>query len=280
MTKTDTIYIDLLALIQSTGDISPGRNWPTRRLFTLPRVIFDSTPLITVRKTAWFKALLEMEWFLTGNSQCPNELLDWWEEQLSPMGHYYRGYGEQLRRFTGKFIDEFDQISFLIDGLVHHPYSRRHVITTWNPADMYEITALNRNSNTPTTCHTTIAQFFVTREKLLSMHSYQRSADMLLGVPHNWIQSWALLQWIATRTNLIPDKLIWTFGDAHVYQEATHLNTLDQLQAISKQPYAPPIVFGPRLNYIGGVSEPFAAANFELVGEIPSPICTLRPKLL
>lgn len=280
MTKIDATYIDLLTLIQSTGDLSPGRNYPTRRLFTLPRVIFDSTPLVTIRKTAWRKALLEMEWFLTGDSKCPDELLDWWKEQLSSTGCYHRGYGEQLRHSVGKGINEFDQISFLIDGLIHHPYSRRLVITCWNPADMYEITALNHNPNTPTTCHTTIAQFFVTREGLLSMHSYQRSADMLLGVPHNWIQSWALLQWLAAQTKLIPDRLIWTFGDAHIYQEPSHLNTLDQLMAISKQPYAPPTVSGPRLNYIGGVSEPFAAANFELVGEIPSPICTLRPKLL
>ena len=48
------------------------------------------------------------------------------------------------------------------------------------------------------------------------MHMYQRSADMFLGVPFN-IASYALLLHIVARlTNLEPDELVMTLGDAHV----------------------------------------------------------------
>jgi len=48
------------------------------------------------------------------------------------------------------------------------------------------------------------------------MHMFQRSADMFLGVPFN-IASYALLLHIIARlTNLEPDELVMTLGDAHV----------------------------------------------------------------
>lgn len=273
MTPTDVVYCDLIRRICATGEIVPSRNGDTRRLFTLPSVVFASTPLVTVRKTAWRKAIREMEWFLSGNPTCPEELLDWWAGQLNPRGCYVSGYGEQLRYFRGKY----DQIYHLITGLRTHPYSRRHVITTWDPSEMSIITELNDNPDTPTTCHTTIAQFFLTKEHLLSLHSYQRSADMLLGVPHNWIQSWALLLWVAEKVGAVPDKLIWTFGDAHVYQEPSHLDVVNRLIDTDT---AYPAEHSPRLNYIGKAGRDFYTSDFEMVGHIPSPIVITRPRIM
>jgi thymidylate synthase len=223
-----------------------------------------------------------MEWFLSGNPVCPPTLLDWWKAQLSELGCYHRGYGEQLRRFAGHCPIVFDQISALIEGIRTHPYSRRHVITTWHPGEMSIITELNGNPLTPTTCHTTVAQFFVSREGLLSMHSYQRSADMLLGVPHNWIQSWALLLWLAAHTETIPDKLLWTFGDAHIYQEQSHLEVISQITDPKYLRFSC-VNAKARLTYTGKVNEvfkPFKADDFEMIGTIPAPISTIRPKLL
>lgn len=276
MTLADHIYTHLIREISTRGELIAGRNGTTKRLFDLPTVEFPHTPLITTRKTAWKKAIREMEWFLSGNPRCPDELLDWWQEQLSSDGRYYGGYGDQLRNFYGD--DEFfDQISDLIDGIKSHPFSRRHVITTWNPVEMANITELNDNPKTPTTCHTTIAQFFVSPPGLLSLRSYQRSADMLLGVPHNWIQSWALLLWVAEQTNTVPHKMLWTFGDAHIYQEPSHLETVDKILSINcdSKPCRPI-----RLCYTGKPDSEFKASDFEIVGEIPLPVVVTKPKLL
>lgn len=274
MTKTDSIYISLLQTIFSTGETLPGRNGDFRRCFTLPNTVFESTPLVTLRTTAWKKAIREMEWFLSGDPTCPTELLDWWAGQLNIHNSYRKGYGEQLRAFNGCC----DQISNLLEGMREHPFSRRHIITTWHPIDMLYIVHANNNLSTPTTCHTTIAQFFISSAGMVSMHSYQRSADMLLGVPHNWIQSWALLLWVAAQVEGVADKMVWTFGDAHIYMEESHVSVARQLTACkdSRLTSSPP----PRLHYTGRAGDEFKTTDFEMIGDIPSPVTTARPKLL
>lgn len=273
MTPTDHIYANLLASINDTGELVPSRNGLARRKFDLPPVTFDVTPLVTVRKTAWAKAIREFEWFLSNDPVCPNELLDWWQPQLDVENMYVNGYGDQLR----SFLFTFDQIEALIEGIINHPYSRRHVITTWNPAEMAKITQVNNNPNTPTTCHTTIAHFHVSQDHSLSFYSYQRSADMLLGVPHNWIQSWAFLLWLCEQTNKIPGKMIWGFGDAHIYQEESHLKILHQILALRDEPIKGNSF---RLVYNGKRGDDFKACDFEIVGTIPAPVVSGRPKLL
>lgn len=269
MNRTDQIYLGLLNDVQQFGDEVKGRNGVTRSNIFLPKIAFTEFPLVTLRKTAWKLAIREMEWFLSGDSKCPDELLGWWRDQLSPDGHYYGGYGEQLRSFN----EVLDQIKELQDALNKHPGSRRLLLTTWNPIDMSMITGWNSNEKTPTTCHTTIAQFFV-RHGILHMTSYQRSADMLLGVPHNWVQSWALLVWLAHGAGFGVGTLQWVFGDAHIYQEETHLATLQALLNSGPRESQPL-----RLQYHGEGGK-FLAKDFTVEGEIPEPVTTLRPRIL
>ena len=106
------------------------------------------------------------------------------------------------------------------------------------------------------------------------MTSYQRSADLLLGWPHNIIQSWALLLWLAHQTNLRPGSLRWIFGDCHIYQEDSHLQCATEILA------ARPFACAPQLAYTADTPCEFSAADFEMIGEIPEPIVTTRPKLL
>jgi len=265
----NTVYQDIIRYVHCRGDLVDARNALTKSLVDVPPVIFTSTPLVTYRATAWGMALREWEWFMSGDPHCPPELEKWWSGQLNPIGDYLYGYGAQLRTWN----TWFDQIEFLIDGLDHHPTSRRHLLTTWNASDMASITEINENKKTPTTCHTTIAQFFV-RNSFLYMTSYQRSADLLLGVPHNWIQSWAFLLWLACQVNLRPGSMRWIFGDAHIYQEESHLKAVDEILRCNQTDIIPV------LTYNGSPGTEFHTTDFKMVGEIPKPRVTTRPKLL
>jgi thymidylate synthase len=100
---------------------------------------------------------------------------------------------------------------------------------------------------------------------------------MLLGVPHNWIQSWALLLWLCEQTDTFPGKMLWTFGDAHIYREPSHMQVVDQMSWLRRKSSPPPF---PRLHYAGQKGSNFAASDFEMIGEIPEPVITVKPKLL
>jgi len=273
--ETDRIYQDLIEQVLKRGDLIETRNHSAYSLIFSESIWFNETPLVTVRKTAWKKALREMEWFLSGDIECPNELLDWWRGQLDPDGEYLCGYGHQLRRFFD-IPSTFDQIAHLIEGLKHHPYSRRHVITTWNPSEMSKITKINDNPNTPSTCHGTILQYFVRNVKLHVSH-YQRSCDILLGAIHNFIQHWALLMWLAKQTGLEVGSMRWLLGDAHVYDESSHIEVANAIVNCNLyERTLPP----PTLVYHGAVGDEFKASDFEMVGEIDVPVITTRPRLL
>lgn len=179
--QANEIYTNLLKQIMMDGDVVNTRNSEVYSHFDLPNVTFTELPLITLRKTAWKKALREMEWFLSGHPQCPDELLDWWSGQLDKDNWLVDGYGMQFRRSSYRTHtgfengdNSFDQVKFIQEALKNNPNSRRLLMTTWNAGEMAHITETNNNPNTPTCCHSIVVQFFV-RNGCLSMKTYQRS---------------------------------------------------------------------------------------------------------
>ena len=273
---TNQKYLDLLKTIIEKGDKIYTRNSSVYSDIIGLQVRFTSVPLVTIRKTAWKKALREMEWFLSGDPKCPDELLDWWDGQLNTDGCYLRGYGEQLTDYTScnyGYTFGFNQIDWLIEAIKHSPHSRRLITTTWHPEEMSRITEINNNHNTPSNCHGTLTQYFVRKGKLY-MNTTQRSCDMLLGCPHNWIQYWAFLMYLAHQTNLKVGGITWTYGDAHIYDEPSHLEVVNILlndktfkQEELKMVYTP-------------TSNSFKASDFSIEGEISKPLTNIRPKLL
>lgn len=261
------------------------RNAPAYRLMDYPHILFDQTPLFTIRKTAWKKALREMEWFMSGEPKCPPELMDWWAGQLNENDEYLGGYGEQMRH-QGNSSSEFtintgfDQVHAILKSLQDHPFGRRHIMTTWEPFTMNHITDINGNLHTPTTCHGSLTQFFV-QDQCLHLKTYQRSADILLGVPHNWMQYWAFLHYFAYHTNLYVGTLIWIFGDLHLYDEPSHIDCARSI--LNQAGYAHPTNFELEYHPSGimknGCPE-FLAEDFTINGEIPAPTVFTRPKLL
>lgn len=116
-------------------------------------------------------------------------------------------YGAQWRNFNNEGTD---QLVKLIDSLKNNPFSRRHIISAWNPGQVDEMAL--------PPCHT-LMQFYVSSDqKYLSCQLYQRSADTFLGVPFN-IASYALLTcMLAQVCGYEPKEFIHTIGDAHIYK--------------------------------------------------------------
>ncbi len=224
--------------------------------------VFGDTPLVTARKTPWRSALREMEWFVSGSSDI-NKLHEsvrhWWRPWADATGHIPNSYGEQFRFAAGVVpggTDELepvyvDQIEKVIGGIRDHPHSRRNILTTWNAAEMW-------HPSTPiTNCHHSLTQFFVTGNRL-DMITYQRSADAVVGLPANWIQTWAFLLWLAHRTGRTPGKLTWIGGDVHVYE--SHLDLARRITEVGAPTHLPQLIYTP-------TTEEFKADDFTLSEE-------------
>lgn len=276
-TEADDSFFYLLGHIDQAGKLVSTRNSLCKRIrfFSCE---FTSFPLVTVVPVAVKKALIEMEWFLSKKLlPRPDEIADWWEGQLSEDGYYLCGYGDQLRRFYG-VAGLFDQIDEAIEQLRGHPYSRRNLITTWNPPEMANITEINDNPKTPANCHLTMVQFFVDPDGSLHVNSYQRSGDCLAGVKHNWVQHWALFAWMAHRAGLKIGSMTWIGGDLHIYQEESHIRVANAV--IDGYPNRVNTV-RPQLIYTP-TSEDFKASDFavEWPCEKPETLTKERVKLI
>jgi len=63
VTKADIELIKLIKLILDEGDEVLTRNYKVKSHNTLPNILFDSFPVVTLRNTAIDMAIKEMEWF-------------------------------------------------------------------------------------------------------------------------------------------------------------------------------------------------------------------------
>ena len=265
----EQVYLDALKNVLENGDDRPDRTGTgTKSIFGL-QMRFDleeGFPAVTTKKLAWRAMLSELLWFIDGSgdeyrlreilhgsrySEKPtiwtdNALAHSWVSknlQRHP-GDLGRVYGMQWRRWRKPLIrinkvvlQNHDQLLELISGIKEDPYSRRHIISAWNPGEI-EMMALPP-------CHM-MAQFYVNNGRL-SCHMYQRSADMFLGMPFN-IASYAVFtHMIAQVCNLSVGELIISVGDAHIYN-----NHIEQVkEQLSRKPFpSPEIKLSPDISVI------------------------------
>ena len=187
----------------------------------------DGFPAVTTKKLAWKVMSSELLWFISGSTNI-NDLKAIYQQNKIWDANYKdyatrlgldlqdgdmgRVYGSQWRRWKTTDGYEIDQLAEAIDLITTNPNSRRIIVNAWNPGEA----STNKVALPP--CHT-FFQFYVSNEKL-SLHMYQRSADMFLGVPFNIASYSLLLHMIAKITGLQAYEFIHTIGDAHIYLDA------------------------------------------------------------
>ena len=226
----------------------------------------DGFPLLTTKKVFYRGIFEELLWFLSGSTNIKplvDKKVGIWNEW--PYKDYtnskdYKGetleefiekirndqefadkygnlgpvYGKQWRDFSG-----VDQIKELVENIKKDPFSRRHMVVAYNPAEV--------NNMALPPCHS-LFQFYVSADgKKLSCQLYQRSGDVFLGVPFNIASYSLLLAMVAQVCDLEPYEFVHTFGDAHIY-----LNHVDQIhEQLTRTPRKlPKLVLNPEVKDI------------------------------
>lgn len=225
-------YLNVVKRIIDSGFRTPDRTGTGVRMLPGVTLKYDLTgnqlPLWTTRKLKWQNQWVELIWFLNGRTDVKYlqdrgvKIWDYWVKPLgvNGAGTIGPGYGKQWRSWEAtKLIscgpcepDEvkytIDQFKNLIEGIRANPFSRRHIVTLWNPADVADCVL--------PPCHGDVIQFVVDPKKGLHCMQYQRSADMPLGYcPWQYAM---LTHIVAELTGLQPASLTVTVGNAHVYE--------------------------------------------------------------
>ncbi|GMI00227.1 hypothetical protein TrST_g8622 [Triparma strigata] len=217
----DTSYLGLVRRILSGGEPREARNGATFSVFAPDPLRFDLSagqlPMLTTKKVSFKNVFYELVWFLQGRTDVRwlhEKGVHIWDGNAVTHGSPNLGpiYGKQFRASGPK---EIDQIARCLASIRANPYGRRHVVSLWNPSELDEMAL--------PPCHGLVIQFFVRTNGMLDLHMYQRSADVMIGLPYNITSYSLLLLMMAHCTELRPGHLTMSLGDAHIY--AVHAPT-------------------------------------------------------
>jgi len=248
-------YLDLLRNVMDNGvDRMDRTGTGTRGVFghQMRFDLADGFPMVTTKKLHKKSIVHELIWFLAGDTNIKylqENGVKIWDEWADENGDLGPVYGKQWRRWIGPDGAVIDQVKNVVEAIKNNPYSRRHIVSAWNPADVDDMAL--------PPCHC-LFQFHVADGKL-SCQLYQRSADIFLGVPFN-IASYALLvHMMAQVCDLEVGDFVHTFGDAHIYS-----NHFEQVELqLSREPMAlPRMKLNPDVKEIDG----FAYEDVKILG--------------
>lgn len=272
-------YLDLLQDILDNGTDKMDRTGTGTRAVFGRQIRFnmkDGFPAVTTKKLAWKGVVSELLWFLEGSTSThrlaeikadnkpyeeltEKERFTIWNANYDKQGKelgYKDGelgpvYGSQWRDFNGEGIDQLQNV---INTIKTNPKDRRLLVSAWNPAK------LDKMALPP--CHYSF-QFYCVDNKLSLMYNI-RSNDIFLGCPFN-IASYALLLYIVAKmTNTVPNELISSIGDAHIY-----LNHMEQVKLqLTRHPHKLPTLKTPDINWstsLNGILKQIKTSDFELL---------------
>lgn len=251
MNTIDLDYRMVVDQIMRGGEETETRNGKVMRSFYPFVIRCNKAPIVGWRKINHHLGIREMEWFLRGRG-----VLSWADKSIRPWWEPFSVQGEVGRN---SYFTYFLALGSIIKGIRKDPYGRRHLFSAWNSYDMNERVEEGYLPN----CHSTVCQFYVDNHKRLHYKTYQRSADVMLGLPYNLIQHWALLEYVAYRTGNKVGTMSYILGDAHIYE--SHFEAARELLAAPMPKNEAELIYQPS-------GDEFNASDFSIVGNIDYPV--------
>lgn len=225
-------YLDLLKHIRDNGVKKTDRTGTGTFSVFGHQMRFDlrkGFPLLTTKKLHLNSIVHELFWFLLGDTNTAylhEHKVSIWDEWADANGDLGPVYGKQWRAWKTADGTVVDQMTEVLKQIKTNPDSRRLIVSAWNVGEIPKMAL--------PPCHL-LFQFYVVDGRL-SCQSYQRSADVFLGVPFN-IASYSLLtHMVAQQCDLEVGDFVWTGGDCHLY--SNHMEQVD-LQ-LTRTPFASP----------------------------------------
>ena len=167
-------YLDLLQQVYQEGEWRSDRTGTGVSSLFGKHVVYDlkdGFPLLTTKKIHWKSVVHELLWFIKGDTNVrylQENGVHIWDEWADDDGDLGPVYGSRWRNWAGTV----DQIQNLIEGIKTDPFSRRHIVTAWDPAEI-------SNMALPP-CHC-FFQVYVHQNKELDLQLYQRSEQSALA---------------------------------------------------------------------------------------------------
>lgn len=224
-------------------------------------------PLLTTKKIEWKSLLYEVLWYLSGENHIRNlrkhtKIWDAWADENGNLetayGYYWRHFPSAEKDEKGNWnVKEIDQIKYVIDEIKAKPYSRRLVVSAWEPG--------NATKSKLPPCHYSFA--FNVSDGKLNCHLTQRSGDIALGIPFNLAAYSILTQIIAQEVGLEPGQFAHTIIDAHIYigEKGTPNEKYDHLEGLKEQLKREPLPL-PKLKIARKPIDELTFDDFELIG--------------
>lgn len=259
-------YLDLLKHALEQGDERLERTGVGTHAIFGHQTRFDLSdgfPLLTTKKLHTKSIVHELLWILSGDTNIrylKEHGVSIWDEWADEQGELGPVYGKQWRSWAAPDGRTIDQIAWVVNEIKSNPYSRRLVVSAWNPAEIDQMALAP--------CHC-LFQFFVADGRL-SCQLYQRSGDIFLGVPFN-IASYALLtEMMAQACELEAGEFVHTLGDAHLYS-----NHVDQArEQLGREPGPlPKLTLNPDVKDIFSFQySDIAFENYQAQAHIKAPV--------
>ena len=234
MAKKLSQYQQLLQTILDQGQRSKTQQGvDTLTMMAPPPLRFklsEGFPVITERKISekmWRQAIGEITGFING-ARTQQELesfgCHWWKHWLTDKKCKKRGlepgdagpgsYGAAFHDFPTTEGKPYNQFKNIIEQIKELPHLKTHFISPWIP--QYTIRGKGKQQKVVVCpCHGWIHIRIL--EGKLTLHMFQRSSDVPIGLPANLAQYGALTMMIAHITGYQAYEYVHSFSDAHIF---------------------------------------------------------------